>query len=381
MSKIIFNRETLLSRLKKCSPFIPKKAIIAAHEVFLFKLRDGVAAITAQDGEKQITVWCNAEEYNGDIMFCIPARLLISTLDLMLDETVQFTKKELKAAKPEDMGKCIVEVKSGKSKYNLQSDDGSAYPFMPTITSNFEASFTGAAFNTAIETALSFADSQAESTFKQGVCMRLFNNSLNAYATTGFEIVKVVMAPRSINQWDDIIIPVNSSKAIVDSVNDGDIVDVIHNKDRIEVKTSDCSIMALAFNIKYPNIEEFYKKKPEDSIRLNTVQFLSAVKRIKGFTKIDSDAIKMRIETTQLSITVDNDHYARDGQEIIDVMAKLELLIGLDAGFLAHTVSNLKSDEFDMFYSDPSGLVYFEPVIPTGDNGKHFIIAPIKLNN
>lgn len=378
MTTVVFNREQLLNRLKKCVQFIPKKAVLPAHEYFFFNVGAGVAEITAMDSEKQITTSCDIVSCTSDIHFCVPARLVLHTLNLLLESEVTFNIKDVKAEKPEDMDRCIVELKSGKSKYKLDCDKGNSYPKSPSIVSEFESSFTGSIFNSAMDVVMKFADPEGNQPFKQGVCMRLMGNTINAYATTGFKIAKVEMSPRSINKWEDIVIPVHTVKAISKIIGDIEIVDITHNKDKFEIRTEEVNIIALAYNLKYPDVETFFKKRPENKIILNSVQFANAIERLTAYAKEENPTITMNISTASLSIMVDNENHNRNGNEVIDVMAEKDLTITLNPLFLHETVKSFSSDEFTLYYSEPNGLVYIEPSSAVRENDKFFAIAPFK---
>lgn len=128
--KLQFDRETLLGRLKILSTILPKKPVLQAYSQFLFNVKGGVAWITSTDGSKQVTVSCDTQKHEGDCMFTIPGRLLISTLDLLLDSEIKLTVKD-----------SLVRLKSGKSDYKMDSEDGTVYPLIPEIKSDMESLF------------------------------------------------------------------------------------------------------------------------------------------------------------------------------------------------------------------------------------------------
>ena len=275
-NKVKFNREQLLKTLKKAIAFVPKKPVITACEDFLFAISGNLCKVTATDIEKQITVSCIADDHDGDIMFTIPARIIVSALGLMLDDEVVFALKDPTATAP-----AIVELKCGKSKYKLNSSNGLNYPLMQPITPEFEASFTGSAFNKAIEISKKYTDSKDTNTqWKGGVCMRMKDNKINFYSTSGFEISRVAVEPRSIHQWEDAVIPIDAVSSLEKCVADSAIVDVMHNKEKIEIKAEGVSILARLFVIKFPDCEKLFSIPRSANIKLNTVQATMALQRL-----------------------------------------------------------------------------------------------------
>jgi DNA polymerase-3 subunit beta len=369
MSKIIFNREHLLSRLKKAIQFIPKKAILGAHEQFLFIFKDNVLSITATDGEKQATLYAQAVKSEGDASFCVPALLLFKTLGLLLEDEVTFTYKDDR-----------VEVKSGKSKYKMPSIKANEFPIMPVIDSPYEASFLGVDFNSAIETARKYTDSQSTIAAHQGICFRMGeNNNINVYGFKGFEICKVICPPRSINKWEDIVIPAGVINAMLKCVNDSDIVDITHNKDRVEIKTLEMTIMACAFNMKYPDVELFFRSRANEHIELNKVQTINALKRVALYSKEEEPKMTCKINTNSIVISAVNDAYNRDSEEVIDAVSEKESQFCANVYFMINALESFECDSFYMFPPDIEKRlpIFIEPASTIKNNDRFFIISPM----
>lgn len=370
MAKIQFDRETLLSRLKLLASIIPKKPVLGAHEQFRFNIVAGSASVTSTDGSKQITVTCDTTKCDGDIMFTIPGKLLVSTLGLLMDSEVKLDVKETQ-----------VVLKCGRSTYKLASENGRSYPMMPEIKSNFEASFAGAIFNEAMQTANKYTNSESSVVAQQGVNLHFDDGKVNAYGFKGNEFCKIVIKPRSVNSWDDILIPTATVKTMVGCVNDSDIVDVFHDNERIEIRTSSVSIIAVTHDIKYPDVEHFYKKRPDTCAKYNTVQFLKALERLQPYASEESPLLVIDIKTASTVMTVDNAAYSMDGVEEIDAIAPLECRIGMNVNFMINALRSFTNDEFFIFYSEPNKPLFIEPSNIAKDNDKFILLAPMSLSN
>lgn len=368
MSKQTFLKDELLIRLKKNLQFVPKKSVLPAYETVLFKIQGGVATMTTIDGEKQVSTTCNVVKSDGDVSFCIHARLLTNTLSLFLEQEVLFTVKEKE-----------VQLKCGKSKYKFHAEDPSVFPLMPNIVSEFEASFTGATFNAAIEVAKEYCNSESSVAAQQGITLRMSDNKINFFGFGGFSIAKISVSPRSINRWEDLLIPVSAVTAINKCVSDGDIVDVIHNKDKVEVRTDEVSIIALCHNTRSPDYDKFFNKTLPNSIEVNTFMFLTALQRIKGFTDEEAPLIKISIGTTETVITAVDNKYNRDGEEVIEVMAESAHTFGVNVEFMITAVSSFTNDNMRILYEggNPLNQIMIEPVGVLDNNNKMFLISPM----
>ncbi len=369
MAKLIFDKEELLGKLKKAAAFVPKKAVLSSHETFLIDIKSGQANITATDGNKQITVKCDTLKSDTDVMFTIPAKLLIHVLNLLIEKEITITTKKDK-----------VEVKSGKSKYNMPSEDGTAYPVMQHISADFEASFTGMQFNKAMEITKAYADPENASPALQGICLRAGkDNAINAYGCTSSHAAKVIIHPRSINKWDDVVIPVSALTAIGKCIPDGDIVDLIHNKDRIEINTEDVSIKALCFAVKYPNVEQFFDKRPDHFVEMNTVQMLHALQRIDVFSPKEVPTISIDIQPTLMTIKTDDEMFSHDAEEEIDIIAEKNIYIGVNVKLFINIMESFTNDMFRLYYLDFNKAITIEPISVIDNNDMFFILMPLLI--
>lgn len=369
MIKLTFDRIELLEKLKKANAFVPKKAILSAYETFLFVIKDGHAAITATDGQKQITITCDYIKSEEDGMFTVPTKLIIHVLSLLLEKDISINVKNSK-----------VEIKCGKSKYNMPSESGAEYPLIQNIEPLFEASFTGVSFNKATEVAKNFADPEDNSPALQGVLFRTGdNNNINICGCSRQQAAKVVVSPRSINQWFDVVVPTQAIIAINKSISDDAIIDVIHDKDRIEIISDGIRIKALCFNVKYPDVEIFFKKKSENKIELNTVQVVHALQRLDVFSNTEVPLISLDIKTMSLTIDAADDLFNKDAQEVIDIVAEKEMKMGVNIKFLTNVMKSFTNDTFNLLYEDHSKPLRIEPINMIKDNDVFFIVMPIMI--
>lgn len=372
MIKIQFDRENLLVKLKLIASILPKKPVLGAHEQFLFNVKGGVAAITSTDGQKQITVSCDTAKCDGDIMFTIPGRLLVNTLANLIDSDVKLSVKEGQ-----------VTLKCGSSTYKMGSEDGKSYPIIPEIKSDFEASFGGAIFNEALETAKRFTDAESSVVAYQGVNLHFGNGKMGIYGIQGgHAMCKIIVHPRSVNKWEDILIPASAVKAIVNCVSDSDIVDVFHDKQRLEVRTSSVSVVALALDIKYPDVERLYLDQGRlHTVKYNTVQFLSALNRLKPFAREEVPGIAINITSSLTTLTVDNIEYSRDGLEEINAISQRDCRMGMIIDYMINALESFTNDEFNIIFDTPEKPILIEPIGVAKENDKFILLAPLMLHN
>lgn len=367
--KSLFDREELLQKLKKAGAFVPKKAIIAAHEAFLFKIGGNRCSITSTDGNKQMTIFCDVVKHDGDAMFTVPAKLIIHVLSLLIEKEVNIISSE-----------GSVQIKCGKAKYNMPSESGAEYPLMKNIPANFEASFNGNAFSKAIEITKEYADPDNASPALQGVCLRAGDdNSVNFYGCNSHHAAKIVVRPRSLNKWADIIVPASTITAVMKCINDEDIVDVTHDQERIEIKTDSVLIMSSCFAVKYPKIELFFDTTPEHFVEVNTLQFLHVLQRLDVFSPKEVPLISLDIKTASMVIQTADSMFNHDAEEEIDMMAEQEIKFAVNIKLLTNIIVSFTNDTFKMRYESFDKAIHIEPVNIAKDNDMFFVVMPCKI--
>lgn len=365
--KLTFDRELLISKLKLNASFIPKKAVIPAHTLVLFECDNNVVKMTAQNGVMQIINTTSVLKSSGNGSFTIPGKVLLQTISLMKEPEVTITYKD---------GKC--EVKSGKSKYKFSSDDGSDHVRMARIDrSEFEASFAGSVINMALETSVRYSDKENVNVWSQGVCLRSDGNKINFFASNMHSVSKISISPRSINNWADIIVPEETCKAIIRCVNDIDIVDILHNKKSIEIISGDVVIISSVLDCKFPNVEEFYKKKPSNNIVLNTVEVAHAIDRLKLVAREDAPAVTFDIGTDGITMISEDPDFGNSGEEHVSCISPKESRMGFNITLLSNILESFSNDTFTFtFDDDPKKPAFFEPIDNISENNKFFLIAP-----
>lgn len=226
-----------------------------------------------------------------------------------------------------------------------------------------------------------YTDSDNSVVAQQGVNLHFENGKMNFYGFKGFEICKMVVTPRSVSAWEDILIPTQSVKCFINCINDSDIVDICHDGQKLELKTSEVSIIALGLDVKYPNVENFYKNKPLHKVKHNTVQFLRALKRLKPFAREESPLLILDIKTTTTFLSAEDVNYSRGGVEELDAIAELDCRCGINVNFMINALESFGNDEFYIYYNSEKDPIHIEPADMTKENDKFILLALMLVNS
>jgi DNA polymerase III subunit beta len=289
--KILFDKETLLTKLKIAIMFIPKKPVLPIYDNFLIEyISDGQVVVTAQNGEKQISIQCPVISCDTKGAIVIPARILLSTISMLTEPDVTIKYKN---------NKC--EISCGGSTYKLSSESSSNFPKMGKVNAKYQCSLSGSSLKDIIETSSKFADEKNVVESLKGVCLREINGVIFALSSNNVSISRMIPPIRSIEKWADVMIPANVMQTIFKVFNDSDIIDVVHDGNQIEIYTQESVVTALILVGKFPDIEKFYSTKPTYSIIFNTTESLMALNRLSMLSDEESTGVTIWQQKTKLT--------------------------------------------------------------------------------
>jgi len=367
--KITFDRELLISKLKLAAAFIPKKAVIPAYTLVLFEAEGNIVRLTAQNGEMQIINKCSALKSSGNGKFTVPGNVLLKTISLMKEPEVTISFKN---------DKC--NIVSGKSKYVLSATDGEDHIRMPRVKAEYDASFVGSVVNTSLEVSLKYASKDSPNVAFQGVCLREADgNKIGFFSSNMHSVSKIIAAPRSITKWADIIIPEEVCKAIVKCVNDIDIVDIVHNKKNIEITSGEIVIIASVLDVSFPNVDNFFAKKPDRTVTVNTLEFLQALQRLALVANEDTPEVTIGIGAGGINMNSVDENFGNKGDEEVGGVSEHETEMKFSLPLLTNIVDSFSNDSFVMsFGENRTAPAFFDPVDNVHGNNKFFLIAPLK---
>lgn len=379
--KLTLDRELLVSKLAKAYKFVPTKVIIPAWDNFKMTVTNSTMEIVASDGNIQIKMYCPVTS-SSNFSFCVPAGLLLKTVSLFKENEVTITQKS----------DTKIELKSGKSKYNITLDclpDG--FTTMPIENVKSEIAVNQFMLNMALKSAKEFVDEKHPNANFSAINIAEINNKIICTGATRFLICRAAISPIAINSWSPVNIPVETAKKVISLLGEKGEIGVCHSGDKIKFFTSvDSSdyfeVMSVTANIKFPNTEGLLSKKPTDCISVNTLEFKDAIRRLSLYSSIGEEPI-VHVSNThnsqELRLTSNDNTTGKDGEELISINNPTNVI--LDKSYNNETIVKLLSEiddnETNIFFlsGDSAQPSFMIPKVNTEEENIYsFLIASIK---
>lgn len=361
--KIKIDKDLLLDKLQKAIKFVPTSAVIPAMLNFKFTITGNVMEIMAQGDNSQIKIYCPVTKSDGDMSFCVPAKLFYHDVRLLDENEITITKKEPKGTGASKFP--IIEIKNGKSKHNITCDTmPEFFPVMEMKESVSEALFQQWYLKLALKSTERFVDDGSMKFNADGINIEEIDNKMIFTGISGRNMMcRVNVPPISIARWDSIVISTDTASKVFDMLGDKGEICVCHNPDRIVFFTDGddkYEIMSLVKNSKFPPSESIFKTCPKNNLTINAAEFKRASQRLKLFAADVDSLKKISINSNPENMneiimqSIDTFSY-KDGEEILTVQNPTGVPVNkvFNANDLLEVLSVFEESEFDLHH-DPN---------------------------
>jgi len=361
MNKVVIDRELLLFKLEKAIKFVPAKSIIPAMDNFMLNISSDSMDIIACNSGTQLRTDCQVKA-NASFAICVAAQLLLKTVKLFSDNQITITQKK------EDS----IELKCGKSKYNIGMDCfPESFPRISIEEMTNSINIGQFYLKLGLKYAYNFVDDDNKNANMVAINIAEIDNKMVFTGLTNELMCRAAVPPISINKWEKINITTDAASCLLKLLGDKGEIGVSHNgKHAIFYTGSDSSemfeVVTTLANVKFPNSESLFSKRPENKYIINAIECNSAVKRLQLYAS-DSDVKQVFFscgEDNNLILTSSDTLTKKDGEEIITMenITKTPITKYFAHNHLIKVLNSMESIEFVLHYSSEKNRPSF--IIP-----------------
>lgn len=315
--KLKIDREQFLNKIKSCYKFVSDKAIIPALLNFKITVKDNSMEIVACDGQAQVRMFCPCKGDDGAM--CIPAKLLLDTINLFRENEVLITKKD----------DIKITLKNGKSKYNLTADTHpDEFSLIPVKGSGDEFLILQQHLAMGLKYGNKFISDESFTRGAEGINLSEIDNEMVFTGLDSFSMCRVNVKPRSIGAWSkNVVIPQDTAAKVLSLLDDlGEaLICVVGDKIIFSGDTPDkFEVVSTSVNTKFPNSERIFNLRGEDFMTINNMELRDAVSRLRLYCSKLDKAKKVTIQTNtanknELVLTAIDQDFQRAGEEVITI--------------------------------------------------------------
>lgn len=363
----VADREILLSKLTKAVKFVPGKTVLPVYDNFKLAIAGNDMNIFASDGNIQFRIHCRIES-NENTVICIPAKLLVKTLSLSRENIVKFSLSKKK--------KNTLELKIGKSKYEIgMNATENEFSMLKVTDPVSDITMEQFFVNMALGSTEKFADGKANANFS-GINMVYIGNSMVFTGLDGQLVCRCAVKAMSVQkEWQKVVIPSETASAVAGFMENTGEIGIVHNGDKISFfchsETGDSfEITSILSNAKFPDSEKFFRLNHQNKIKVNTLELLDAVKRLKLYSH-ETSAYRVLIETNpdnlnEFILTAIDDLTNKAGEEIVAIenLTGTTFRKAFSADMTIKVLSTIETNEVIYKYSEiPTEPSFIDPVV------------------
>ncbi|HEX7411272.1 MAG TPA: DNA polymerase III subunit beta [Bacteroidales bacterium] len=371
----IINSQVLLKSLQAISGVLNSSNTLPILDDFLFELQEKVLKVTASDLETTMSVTLPLENAENPGSITVPAKLLLDTLKCFQDVPVTFNIDNTSFA---------IEISANEGKYRLTGHDGNEFPQSPvlddTATSQLPSSLLAEAINKTL-----FATGNDElRPVMSGVYLELADTGLTFVATDAHKLVRYRRSDVTADNTVTFIMPkkpLNQLKNLL-SLDEFPVL-LEYNQTNASFTFKNILLICRLIEGRYPNYEAVIPKQNPNSLVIERIPFLNAVRRVSLYGNQSTHQIRLKITGRELVLSAEDIDYSNEAKERLSCVYEGEdIEIGFNAKFLQEMISNLDTDEVKMELSAPNRAGIIMPM--ENDNKDEdilMLVMPVMLNS
>ncbi len=369
-SKAINDALTILSKV------IASKNVLPILDDFIIRLEGDTLHMTAADTENMMTTTVCVTEGNGEGSFAINAKNMMEALKNMAEMPLTFEFNE-------DANKVKVSYQNGIFSLPTESPDEFPQPY--PIKSALEVSIPENILQENIARTV-FATAQDElRPVMNGIFFDLTEECLAVVASDGHQLVrnKILSIQATEDNKGSFILPKKPAHILKNTLRKVDaVVSIAADSSRVEFITDTFTLNCRLIEGRYPNYNSVIPKNNPNTLTVDRVTLIAALKRVSPFANDNSQLMKLHVQQHALRLEAEDYDFSKTAEEsmVADYDGN-DMKIGFKSGTLQGILDNIKSTEVQMQLADPSRAGLIQPSEQPEQQEILMLIMPMLLND
>lgn len=351
-------KEVLVKALQKVDKVIDNKPLHIILTGLLLQVFDNHLKITGSSGELSITTTIkNTEGETGEILsverngsVVLPAKKFSSIAKALPDREVFVSL---------DTENKQVNIKSGKSKFVLQTMNAEEYPRLPQVNEKGTFVVNGVEFSDGLnKTVFVTAKDQTKPHFT-GINIISGEGTLTMNATDTHRLNRKNSIAYEGDSFEGIILPEKSAKEIAKLIKNCGKVDVYITDNLAIFKTEDDVIYSKLIAGNYPDVTKIIPQEFQITVTVSKAGLLSALDRAMILAKEDNKIVTLEIGAENETIFESIKVYQR-GNEIgksneivaVDKVEGGEITISFNADYVIDALKHIDDERIEMKFNN-----------------------------
>ena len=373
--KFVVSSATLLNHLQAISRVINSKNTLPILDCFLLDLKGNMLSLTAADSETRLETMVEVSSAEGEGSLAINAKNLLDPLRELPDQPLSF-----------DINDETLEVYIyyHNGKYNFVGLKGDEYPEPKelkdsSITLNIEAETLFTGIN---RTVFATADDELRPVMN-GIYFDITADDVTFVASDGHKLVRVTTTETKGEGRSSFILPkkpANLLKSLLPKETGS--VEIRFDENNAYITMSDYKMVCRFVEGRYPNYNSVIPQNNPNTLVLDRLTLLNALKRVAVFSNPASSLVKLQLSEDKIVVSAQDIDFLTAAEEMIPCTYEGNVMnIGFKAAFLIDILNNIPSSDVRIELSDPSRAGLVLPVEKEDNEDMLTLLMPMMLND
>jgi DNA polymerase-3 subunit beta len=373
--KFVVSSATLLNHLQAISRVINSKNTLPILDCFLLDLKGNMLSLTAADSETRLETLVEVSSAEGEGSLAINAKNLLDPLRELPDQPLSF-----------DINDETLEVYIyyHNGKYNFVGLKGDEYPEPKelkdsSITLNIEAETLFTGIN---RTVFATADDELRPVMN-GIYFDITADDVTFVASDGHKLVRVTTTETKGEGRSSFILPkkpANLLKSLLPKETGS--VEIRFDENNAYITMSDYKMVCRFVEGRYPNYNSVIPQNNPNTLVLDRLTLLNALKRVAVFSNPASSLVKLQLSEDKIVVSAQDIDFLTAAEEMIPCTYEGNVMnIGFKAAFLIDILNNIPSSDVRIELSDPSRAGLVLPVEKEDNEDMLTLLMPMMLND
>lgn len=347
--KITINRKSFIDALGIGGSMSGKSKTLPILDMAKVTIKDKKAIISSFDGEVAITLRSDVVDSEGDIVFCINTKDLMSILKSLKDEVLEL-----------DIANNVCVVLHSKGKMEVLVSDSEDFPTPNKDSESVGVSIESSVLASWVKKSKNFIEQSDIRPIMGGMYLYYGKNEVGCAATNAHKLYWDYKSVEcGVEGTYDAVLTSKAMDALLGMLSGSDSVTIVFSDNNITFKTSNAMLMCRKIEGKFPAFRTIIPSGGNVSVEVDMDEFRDAINRavlMSGMThllKITFSGFNMHIESC------DFDFGKKSNEDIACSVNGGDITLGVNGEFLLNCLNALEGNKVVMTMQDGARPIVF----------------------
>jgi DNA polymerase III subunit beta len=368
MMQFEVTKPVLLKAISSVNGAVEKKNTIPVLQNIKIEAKDDKVVLYATDMDILVTTTFDSDMKSGGST-TVPAQMFFDIIRKISDAAKIMISQE---------SATILQIKSGKSKYNLPCIEASEFPALSEGELSEEVEVDGEGLAKMIDKTRFAISSDETRYYLNGLYLQSLKRDvgfeLRTVATDGHRLA-LSFLPLELKTPFGVILPkksVNEIRRIIDGVK---AIKIAVSRVKIKIIAGNTTIVSKLIDGEFPDYEKVLPKNNTQIAVINKKAFFDCVDRISTVANDKHRSLKLIVENGKMNLQVSTNDgsFAYEELDVNYVGERIET--GFNSRYLLDIIGQIEKEELMMRFKDSSSPA----IVEAKDMSSVFVIMPVRV--